>query len=274
MLESVQTKTTIGPQEWKTEGDKAFVQRRYDTAIECYTQAIAGPSNNSTFANDTNHKRAFLNLLSGHFHTAIQDALSSCNSTVQDSKSYFIAARAAYFLGSYSESRTYLEKALKLTPSDMKIQNELKKVHLRLQEQKHGNYNFQLMVSELQKKGNPHLDYADFTSNVEIRQTRHAGRGLFTTKDICAGEIILVEKAFCLPDLYTGNDEESTMVLYNFNNNSRTQKTSQAILFSKVVQELYKRPHLCKGFYELDGGGYKRSGKEGKLVDGVPVIDS
>lgn len=274
MLESVQTKKEISPQEWKMEGDKAFVQKKYGTAIECYTQALAIPSDNSTFTQDTYHKRSFANLLSEHFHPAIQDALSSCNNTVQDSRSHFTAARAAYSLALYSESKTYLERALELTPDDTKPQKELNKVKLRLEEQENGNYNFPPMFSNHQKKGKVYLDHANFTSNIEIRQTPHAGRGLFTRKDVEPGEILLVEKAFCLPDFYTGIDEESEIELYNFNNNSRTQKTSQAMLFLKVVQELYKHPHLCSEFFKLDGGGYERSGKEGKLVDGVPVIDS
>ena len=42
----------------------------------------------------------------------------------------------------------------------------------------------------------PCLDNATFAGNVEVQASKGRGRGLFTTKDVIAGELLLCEKAF------------------------------------------------------------------------------
>jgi tetratricopeptide (TPR) repeat protein len=209
--------------------------------------------------------------MSQRYQQAKEDSLASCSGTDVDAKAYFTAGKASYALRSFVESKTYLEKALELNPSDMKARKELNRVLLRLEEQETGNYDFVRMIQEQENK--TLLDHADFTSKVEVRATNYAGRGIFTTKDVEAGELLLCEKAFCLPDKYTG-DEPSDTMLFNFNNGTRTQKAGQTLVYQNLVQQLYKNPELSEQFYDLDSGGYVRSGDEGKIVDGVPVVDA
>jgi tetratricopeptide (TPR) repeat protein len=197
--------------------------------------------------------------------------LASCTGTDLDAKAYLTAGKACYSLRSFTESKTYLEKALKRNPSDMKARKELNRVLKRLDEQENGNYDFAKMIQE--QEDNVWLDHADFTSKVEVKTTSYAGRGLFTTKDTEAGELLLCEKAFCLPDKYTG-EEPSDTVLFNFNNGTRTQKAAQPVVFQQLVQQLYKSSQSDQEFYDLDSGSYVRTGEEGKIVDGVPVIDA
>jgi hypothetical protein len=59
------------------------------------------------------------------------------------------------------------------------------------------------------------------------------------------------------------------------NTTSRTQRPAQTALFLQLVQKLYNNPHLNKSFFDLDGGkDYLRSGKEGELIDRVPIVDT
>ena len=127
------------------------------------------------------------------------------------------------------------------------------------------------MVKSVTKQ-NIRLDHADWTKNTDVKSTPTHGRGLFATRDIEAGELVLCEKAFCLPNRYEG-EEGNDLVMYNLNTTSRTQRPAQAALFLQLVRKLYNNPHLNKSFFDPEAGNYLRSGKEGELVDGVPIID-
>ncbi|KAF8866308.1 SET domain-containing protein [Acephala macrosclerotiorum] len=125
------------------------------------------------------------------------------------------------------------------------------------------------------KIGKVHLDHADFLSNTEIRQSPGKGRGLFATRDIKRREIVMVEKACCMPDLYTSDQDrgEEELRMWNFNINSKTQRPAQATLFLELLKEAYEDPAAAKRIFNFDGG-YIRSGREGEVIDGVPVVDS
>ncbi len=203
---------------------------------------------------------------------AKEDALAACSGDMLDLKAYFCAGRAAYELTAYEECKNYFEHALQLSPNDPKTRKELTRAENRIQEEQQGIYEFDSMIRSVTEH-NIHLDHADYAQNIEIRSAATHGRGLFSTQFIKAGSLVLCEKAFCLPDMYC-EDRPKDLILYNFNSSSRTQRPAQAALFLKLKQKLYENPHLSSKFFDLDGGSYVRSGKEGKLVDGVPVIDS
>ena len=123
--------------------------------------------------------------------------------------------------------------------------------------------------------GNIDLDHATYSGSIEVRSAGNHGRGLFSTDFIKKGSLVLCEKAFSLPDLY-GEDKAEGVVLYNFNSSSRTQRMAQAGLFLRLRERLFVGPSTGQEekFWDLDAGGYMRSGIEGKVVDGVPVVDS
>ncbi|KAH8661654.1 hypothetical protein BGZ60DRAFT_530604 [Tricladium varicosporioides] len=273
IMQFVAEKKEITPLEWKNAGDKAYLEKQYASAIECYTQAIDGQSTNESFRKDAYRKRAFANLIAERFESAKNDALSSCSGATSDSKAYYTAGRASYELRNYAESKEYFEKSLELCPRDSKTRKDYNRSLARIEEQDNGNYDFTKMILSL---SNDHvsLDHADFTKNTEVKMTEHAGRGLFASRDIGAGEIVLCEKAFCLPDYYTGDGDVNNMVLYNFNDHSRTQKPAHCAVYLQLVQHLYKNPHLTGRLFDLDAGTYLKSGKEGNIVDGVPIIDA
>jgi tetratricopeptide (TPR) repeat protein len=207
------------------------------------------------------------------FTAAKDDALASCSGDPIDEKACFCAGRASYELADYAKSKEYLESAVKINPKDSRYKKELKRVHSRLKEQEEGIFDFDAMVASVTEQ-NIHLDHADWTKTTEVKSTAAHGRGLFATRDIEAGELILCEKALCLPNRYDG-EQDSDLIMYNLNTTSRTQRPAQTALFLQLVQKLYNNPHLNKSFFDLDGGSqYLRSGKEGELVDGVPIVDT
>ena len=117
-----------------------------------------------------------------------------------------------------------------------------------------------------------HLDHADFIKNTTVKLTAHKGRGLFATTFIPRGSLVFCEKALHFPNL-SQNDRLQDNIIYNFNTRTKTKSIGQSALFLGLVQKLYNNPGLTSKFFELDSGSYIRTGKEGELVDGVPIID-
>ncbi|KUJ14843.1 uncharacterized protein LY89DRAFT_123704 [Mollisia scopiformis] len=280
ILQFVTEKKEISPTQWREAGDLAYLDKKFSSAIECYTQAIDNSTSDTAFKLSTLRKRAFANLTARSFSAAKEDAIASCLDPPEpgDEKAYFCAGRAAYELGLYTESEQYFTTALNLKPRDPKTLKELRKTQTRISEQETGVYNFASMIDRL-KKGEVHLDHADFVSNTEVKMAEGKGRGLFARREIKKGEVVMVEKAFCLPDLYTTDQSEDIrdgqrLEMWNFNTNSRTQRPAQASLFLQLLKKIYGDAEASKKFFELDGGSYLRSGKEAEIVDGVPVIDS
>jgi len=127
-------------------------------------------------------------------------------------------------------------------------------------------------MGESLSKNHVHLDNANFIKNTTIKATERKGRGLFATKFIKRGDLVLCEKALHFPNLskYEGLQQN---IIYNFNNKTRTKSTGQSALLLGLIHKLYNNPLLTDKFFELDSGEYIRTGEEGKLVDGVPIID-
>lgn len=151
----------------------------------------------------------------------------------------------------------------------------------RILEQEEGIYDFKAMAEKV-KNGDVWLDCADFVKRTEVRESAGRGRGFFAIEDIQKGEIIMVEKAFVFPDEYTADQESvqekdgesSGLEMWNLNTNSRTQRSAQASLFLQLLKKVYSDAEAGKRFFSLDGGSYLRSGKEGEVIDGVPVVDA
>jgi len=257
--------------------DKVFLlpmERLLTITFHSYTQAIdSSAPTESEFLRDVYRKRAFANLTAKFYVAAKDDALASCSGETFDSKAYYCAGRSAYELGAYAESKNHFEKALSLSPNDLKCKKDLVRTRARIGEEENGDYDFKSMVKSV-TMNQLHLDHADYTKNAIIGPTAHAGRGLFAPHLLKAGSLVLCEKAFCLPDRYCQSEQSNDLVMFNFNTNARTQRPAQPQLFRELVQKLYHNAHLTSSFFELDGGNYIRSGKEGQLVDGVPIVDS
>ena len=223
-----------------------------------YTEALhLSPTPSSTSSLHT--KRSGVNLLLGRYDAAKADALAALDPSTpspHDWKAHFNAGRAAYGLCAYPESHALLTTALKLNPSNASIQKELVRCEARLREEETGEYDFDAMLASLSAT-HVHLDCASFLKNVRVGASAHHGRGLFATRDLKVGEVVFVEKATLMPNQYE-------------------PVRASAALYAMMVRQLCENPSLAAEVMELYPGqevGYGRSGREGEMVDGVPVVD-
>ncbi|KAK3488611.1 hypothetical protein B0T13DRAFT_514986 [Neurospora crassa] len=241
--------------EWTTAGDQAFLQRDFPTAVFCYTEALEGLEDHSAKA-PVYTKRAGVNLLLGRYDAAKADALASRIGASTDWKAYYNAGRAAYGLCEYATSKSYFEEALKLNDKGTaNVQKEYERVLTRVEEEETGNYDFAAMHASLSPTS-VHIDAGSFLRNTRVADSGFHGRGLFATRPLKAGDLVYVEKATLMPNQYD-------------------PARASAALYSLMVRQLCDNPSLADTMLKLYPGQlpYDRTGAEGSMVDGVPVVD-
>lgn len=217
-----------------------------------YTEALDA-SEDQSFKAGVFAKRAGTNLVLGRYDAAKADALESRTEGRSDWKAQYTAGRAAYGLCEYSTARSHFEAALELDPSAAGPKRELTRCLARVHEEATGDYDFAAMAASLSPT-NVHVDCASFLSNTRVAESTLHGNGLFATRDLRAGDLVFAEKATFMPNQYE-------------------PARASAALYAMMVHQLYDNPSLAASVLPLYDGGQERSGAEGAVVDGVPVVD-
>lgn len=237
-----------------------------------------------------NRSQAFLKLSeSTELHEeALNDVKYVLQSDPTNEKALFRGAQTLYQARRFEACKNFLFKLIRwyrelegevtgVKEELLKRANsELLKVFRRLQEEQTGKYDFQ----ELRRltsnavhdnlKRPVRLDCADFVGPVSRQETTDSGWGLFTTRDVKFGELLLATKAFQLCHPRT-HDTSITIDLVSgriHKNNGRDRSVSE------IVQKLYDNPSIAEEFLQLYGGSYGRQRVQERCVDGKPVIDT
>jgi tetratricopeptide (TPR) repeat protein len=104
-------------------------------------------------------------------------------------------AFAFYRLKRWREAEELYARCLRLFPQSQQAKSGLNKARSRQKESESGKYNIdRLAKSATSTEKRTALDIADFVGPVEMGYTEGCGRGLVATRDIAAGEILMVNK--------------------------------------------------------------------------------
>ena len=162
-------------------------------------------------------------------------------------------------------------KLLKEFPENKNAKERLLRTFRRLQEQRTGEYAFLKMRNEVkewgEKKGK--LDCAEYVGPVKVGDAGDKGRGLFATRDVKFGGLLLCSKAFSVCHKEVANTRLAVLVNLKA---KRGQEGTHSQLVQELIQVLYHNPKKAEKFYELNSGDYQRVPRE--MVDGLPVADS
>lgn len=191
-------------------------------------------------------------------------------------KALFRATEALYNLERFSECCRVLEQLVSKFPHNNEASALLLRAQSRIEEQKSGLYSFKQLQAHAAKLRPPHLDHATHIGPVEIRETESMGRGLFVTKAVKAGDLLLCEKAF----IHSHADEGAKVGDVNSLKMSPLidPETGQGLVGARAelvnitVQKLYRNPSLAQAFTNLYHGTYK--GVSTSTVDGKPIVDT
>lgn len=263
---------------FKTAGNAAYKQQNYSKAVEAYTRGIAVCSDqDKMLRHDLRRNRSIANFYLGRYEAAAKDALRALypekdvdEKQLKDNvKALYRAGRAFYHLQDFSKAECRLQHLLELQPDDKDGQEQLQKTKARLEEAATGNYDFASMRNSISPQ-HKRLSHASFTANVEVRSVGQRGKGLFATKDLKAGDVILVEKAFCIA--FESETDNVTHMIMNLNTNT-IRTGPHAMLYYSLVRKLSDNPNQAKRFLQLHDGGYTPK-CTAQTVDGVTAIDT
>ena len=213
------------------------------------------------------------------FDAALWDVGSTSLSVSPPEKALFRKAQALYGLGRFREGIEVLQLLRSQHPSNSAAKELLDRAAGRLAEQLDGLYSFKSMYAEAAKLGPPCLDRATFVGPVTIKGSAISpgGRGLFTTKAVAAGDLLICEKAFAVAfaDEGTGKadgSQRSNLAILVDTETDRMTLGAQAELLNLTIRKLYLNPSSSKVVTDLHHGAYEPM--ETSSVDGHPVIDS
>ncbi|KAJ4141746.1 hypothetical protein NW768_000963 [Fusarium equiseti] len=255
----------------RDEGNKAFRKKNWAGAYHSYSEAldVADTPEDKQLAL---RNRSLANLKLDRPAEALLDATQAHDPEAPTEKAMFRYATALYKLNRFEDCEAMLIDLLDKFPDSKTAETTLLSVKTRLTEQRTGKYNFKKMYEAAKAtKGAPLIDCATYSKPVEVRDSPGRGRGLFITKAVKAGDLLLVEKAFD----YSFIDETRVMDkcthMVNFNT-KRLTSGALANLWPKVVQKLYHDPEALSAFTELCHGKYKPVTV--CEADGRPVVDA
>lgn len=259
----------------RMQGNKFFNDSNYQAAIEMYTRALNSALDEGE-AQIIQLNRSLALLKAKNFDAALADLEPLVSIPKPVEKALYRKAQVLYNLQRFEECCEVL-KTLRLEYSDnSQAEKELLKATKRFQEQTSGKYIFKQFHAEAKKLRPPHLDHATYTGPVAIRGAGLRGRGLFTTRAIKAGDLLLCEKAFA--HAYTaeaaqqgGNEENDLTLLINVENDSMTMG-AQSELIRMIFQKIHKSPSFAPAIMDLHHGSYDSVGS--CMVDKTPVIDT
>lgn len=260
------------------EGVVAMRESDRPTLVDFYTKALMAGGMIEDEWRQHHYTRAKRHLQLGQYEDLCDDAIAAVTQIDESSKEANLckqtilscAAGAHYKLGNFLEAKNLYDRALDLNKEDKEVADCLLHTKTRLVEQEEGVYDFSAM-SRSATSTHHHLDHASFLSNTRIASACDRGRGLFATKDIGHGDIIMVEKAFHA----VFKDEVSTVLSFvsDVNTNFAGFGGMHIQVWRRLINTVQANPNKASKYLQLyDGGGFKT--KEVKIVDGSVVVDA
>jgi len=244
--------------------------------LRSYSKALGQPATaNKIEVIKRNRSLAYLK--TKQFDAALSDTGFPTFNPKPSDKALFRAAEALYYLGRHLESCEVLEKLHATFPDDAQASEMLARAPNRLLEHMTGTYNFKQLQAKAKKLRPRQLDAATYIGPIEIKQTMSKGRGLFVTKAVKAGDVLLLcEKAFShahATDVAANSDDSGSKLTILLNTETNQGFLgAQADLLESIVQKLYRNPSLAPAFTALYHGDYQAVAAA--AVDGEPVVDT
>ena len=224
--------------------------------------------------------RCYARLQSEHYDDALADATAVIDMSVNrpSEKALFRAARALYGLRRWKDSLGHLNRLLQINPKNADARKNVMRCERRLKEDS-GQYDFKDMLEEAGTKAPAaDMDRADYTGPVEVRRCKipSHGRGMFTTRAVKAGDLLLCEKAFAA--VFADPDQDVKTSKEKTEEESQSDRLWLSLdqrdrLITKCLVKLHKNPSLKSGFGSLYPGPHWTDKYEKTKKTKVPILN-
>ncbi|KAL4880560.1 TPR domain protein [Aspergillus karnatakaensis] len=240
--------------DWKRKGNNYFKLSQFYLAIDCYSAALdTTPTPEEFVTIRLNRALAFSKTY--QYDAALRDLDNNRPDSKLAEKALFRKGQALYNLERFDEAHETYAILCKEYPDNTSAKIEMDQTNARLAEQRKGQYNFVQMQKEAASMRPPHLDRATYVGPVAVRNTASHGRGLFTTKNVKAGDLLWCEKALA-HEFHDPNGLKGISWVINMETEDTTIGTQTGLL-ARLVQKLYKHLSLIPKVTDLHHGSYK-----------------
>ncbi|KAG8832581.1 hypothetical protein FRC17_001092 [Serendipita sp. 399] len=241
--------------EWKTTGDGHFRKEEYYAASVAYLRALE--QQHSFTAARLNRSLALIKL---QLYTAaleeLRIALSTADLSISDQKkALYRSGQAHYGDGSYHD-------ALKMYQECLALDQDLRETT--------GHFDWNTLYQEGLVPGSI-PDVADFTGPIEIASVAHrgGGRGIISTRDVAAGELLLVSKPFAMSNQV--RCQNNPIVVFSLHNSHVNGTRMLEILQQCVLKLSMCSKDTYKDFYSVYAG--LQTTTQSKSDGPTPVTD-
>lgn len=180
-------------------------------------------------------------------------------------------------MGGYDDLLETAQILERLYPHDITAREQIQFAKIRTQERDFGNYDFyDMQFKILQAKEAVIFDCATYVGNIEVKPSTARGNGIFATKDIAVGELILCEKAFafsCREDDPQQGMRRTLLCVIANGSVMADCDYERSPLINIIIHKLRHSRSARADFKNLYDGGYK-SENSSQVPKNTDVIDS
>ncbi|KAI0720343.1 hypothetical protein C8T65DRAFT_602814 [Cerioporus squamosus] len=237
---------------WQERGNGYFKASQWFLAAFAYSQGLAIQPDASVVL--LNRAEAYLRM--NYYSGAVCDAQRVLSTEgIPDAhvgKAVFRLAKAHYGRAEYAAAREFFIRWKNAHADDDAADAWIERCDARSSEQATGQYDWVTSFRTAKKK--IRLDVAGYTGAMEVRTMTHrgGGRGIVATKDLKAGDLLMVTKPFV--SVYTSElPKNRVIVTLDLTSNTSRERTD-ALLLSRIVEKIYGNPDLHDEVFHLYAG--------------------
>ncbi|EPS45106.1 hypothetical protein H072_902 [Dactylellina haptotyla CBS 200.50] len=177
-------------------GNKCLKEGKTKDAIRMYTAAVK-VADTDAMRLSLLLKLSLAHLRRSEWEHALVKAELALKIEPDNEKALYRKSKALYELGQFRKCGNTVAKIVSLYPNNPEAKKDFAIVRERITEETFGVYNFGKMVAMAQKDTPQTVyDFADFTQPVYVKQSSISGFGVFTRKEVKAGDLLVCSKAF------------------------------------------------------------------------------
>ncbi|MDI1493498.1 MAG: hypothetical protein OHK93_005288 [Ramalina farinacea] len=247
----------------RQEGNLEYKRGNFERAILLYDYALK----NAKSAQDAVPlflSRSLARHSNQQYEQSLADAEAALELQPGNDKALLRKSRAFYSLRKHADAEAALLQLKELQPNHPNLKGDLAKCAKRRQEESNGLYDFAAMLDEATKKyPKPYMDRASFGSPAMQRkpcEEEGKGRGMFATRDIEVGELLMVEKAFAtvfndqIPSTSGETKDEPVVDPKTGLTSIKSNRAMAEELLEIVLKELERNPSKIGKFARLYPG--------------------